>query len=263
MLVMPDIDFGRRVDDYVRYRPGFPEAFYAKLEPFVPLRDIEALDLGTGPGVIALELAARGAFVIGMDISHDMIDAAQIRAVKLGLQDRARFIVGEAERTDLSSSSFDLITAGQCWRWLRQPDASQEAHRLLRPGGYLIVAHFDYLPLQDDIAHRTEQLIVKFNPDWPLAGKDCDYTYLIAGIVKAGFDYIDHHFVDEGVPFTHEAWRGRMRTCNGVGSGQLTERQVKDFDRDLQAMLTQHAPDEPVTILHRVFTIIVRTPNAT
>ena len=75
-LVGGAVDFGRHSDDYAQQRPGFPLAFYDRLETLRPLRGARALDLGTGPGVVALELAARGARVVGLDISENQIRAA-------------------------------------------------------------------------------------------------------------------------------------------------------------------------------------------
>ena len=50
---MPDpsqVNFGRRSDDYARYRPGPPDSFYDRLAQFVSLAGADVLDLGTGPG---------------------------------------------------------------------------------------------------------------------------------------------------------------------------------------------------------------------
>lgn len=70
------VDFGRHSDDYASFRPGPPESFYRRIESLVSLRGTRALDLATGPGTIALELAARGCSVVGIDISPEQIGAA-------------------------------------------------------------------------------------------------------------------------------------------------------------------------------------------
>jgi 2-polyprenyl-3-methyl-5-hydroxy-6-metoxy-1,4-benzoquinol methylase len=45
------------------HRPGFPSVFYDRLATIVDVKEKRVLDIGTGPGVIALELAKRGATV--------------------------------------------------------------------------------------------------------------------------------------------------------------------------------------------------------
>ncbi len=71
------------------------------------------LDIGTGPGIIALELAARGAKVVGLDIAANQIAAAQKRATELKLESLTQFAVGTAEQTGQATGVFDLVLAGQ------------------------------------------------------------------------------------------------------------------------------------------------------
>src|SRR5688572_20584544 len=97
--LLPPIDFGRYSRDYATERPGPPPAFYDRLEALRPLRGARALDLGTGPGVVALELAARGARVVGLDISENQIRAARECAETRGLASTCRFEIGPAEDT--------------------------------------------------------------------------------------------------------------------------------------------------------------------
>lgn len=56
-----------------------------------------------------------------------------------------------------------------------------------------------------------------------------------------------------GVPFTHDAWRGRIRTCNGVGSA-LGADDVDCFDADLGEMLEAEFPGE-FSVPHRIFAV--------
>jgi 2-polyprenyl-3-methyl-5-hydroxy-6-metoxy-1,4-benzoquinol methylase len=65
---MREVDFGKQSGDYARHRPGFPDSFYNRIQTFLPLSATEALDVGTGPGIVALELAKRGARVTGIDM---------------------------------------------------------------------------------------------------------------------------------------------------------------------------------------------------
>lgn len=254
-----EIDFGRYSDDYAQHRPGFPASFFDRLERFVDWRGMSALDLGTGPGTVAIELAARGANVIGLDISPQQIQSAKRQAARRGLADRCEFRVAPAEDTGLEDESFDLVTAGQCWKWFDHDRALNEVRRVLKPQGWFIVAHYDYLTFYSDVVHATEKLILEFNPGWTMAGHTGIRGESIDVFAKAdGFDFLEQFCYDEDEPFSHEGWRGRMRTCNGVGSGVLSDEQVIEFDRRLAALLQKMHPAQPIMIPHRVWCVVLR-----
>ena len=257
---MSNVDFGKRSGDYAEHRPGFPESFYVRLQSFIALDGARVLDVGTGPGIIALELANRGATVVGLDIAESQIKAARERAAAAGLAERCQFDVGGVERMNFDTESFDLVTAGQCWHWFDKGAAIPELHRVLRPGGLLVVAHYSYLALHSELAKATEDLILQFNPTWTMAGSSGLYADHIDTLVLGGFELVEQFCYDHDRMFTHAGWRGRMRTCNGVGSGNLSEDRVAEFDDALAELLTQRFPDEPVPVRHRVWAIIVRRP---
>ncbi len=255
-------DFGRRSDDYAAHRPGFPARFYERLQALVGLSGIDSLDLGSGPGHVALALAERGARVTGIDISENQVRAALREAARRGLAKRAAFGVGRAEETGLPDSSFDLVTAGQCWVWFDHDRALAEAERVLRPGGLLVVAHYCYLAGRSAVARRTEDLVLEHNPGWTMAGWSGIYHKHIDAMQQGALRLVEQFCFDHLEPFTHEGWRGRMRTCNGVGSGVLTDEQVAAFDAELAAMLRREFPGEPLLIEHRVWATVVRKPEA-
>jgi demethylmenaquinone methyltransferase / 2-methoxy-6-polyprenyl-1,4-benzoquinol methylase len=96
-----------------------------------------ALDLATGTGDIAFALAARGANVVGMDITYRMIQLA--RAKQAG-----QFVVGDMLALPFPPASFDLVTTGYGLR--NVPDlaaAMDEIARVLRPGGRLLALDFN------------------------------------------------------------------------------------------------------------------------
>ena len=257
---MSDVDFGKRSGDYAEHRLGFPESFYDRLQSFIALDGARALDVGTGPGIVALELAKRGATVAGLDIAENQIQAARGRAAAAGLGERCRFEVGSVEEMVFDAESFDLATAGQCWHWFDKSAAIPELQRVLCPGGLLVVAHYCYLALHSELARATEDLILQFNPTWTMAGSTGVYADHIDALVFGGFELVEQFCYDHDRMYTHAGWRGRMRTCNGVGSGSLSDDKVAEFDDALGELLTRRFPDDPVPIRHRVWATVVRRP---
>jgi len=251
------VDFSPTAADYDLFRPPFPDRFYARLEAEGWIAaGRRALDIGTGTGTLALGLAARGLEVVGLDPSGAMLDVARRRAAERGLD--VQFVEGRAEDTGLDGHSFDVVTAGHCWWWLDAPRAITEARRVLKPGGRLLMANFSYLPGPGSVAEASEQLVLRHNPGWPKAGESGLRPEQVADLDAAGFLEVASFSAVEPVPFTHAGWRGRMRSCNGVG-GSLPPEGVAAFDRDLAALLERSFPG-PLTVPHRLFVATGRTP---
>ena len=257
---MSDVDFGRHAEDYAAYRPGPPGSFYQRLDAIVPVGQSRSLDLACGPGTIALELAARGSSVVGIDISAEQIAAAKRAAKERELEDQVDFRVANAERTGLDARSFDLVTAGQSWHWFDSGAALEEIERVLRPGGVLAIAHYSYLAEHSPIARDTEELVLEFNPSWTMAGSTGIFPEEIDDVIRGGFALVEAFCYDHAEEFSHAAWRGRMRTCNGVGSGGLSPSEVERFDEALGRLLSSKYPD-PMEVEHRVWCVVARAPS--
>jgi SAM-dependent methyltransferase len=244
------IDFGRTAADYERYRPGFPESFFDQVIECAWITPGQrVIDIGTGTGALALGFAARGLDVTGLDISSELLDVASRTAASRGLA--VSFIQGRAEATNLPAESFDLISAGQCWWWFDEAATIVEARRILAPGGRLLICNFSYLPLPGNVAGRTEDLVLRYNPGWPKAGWRGVHPEQVRALDEGGFTEVESFSYVVDVTFCHEAWRGRIRTCNGVGPA-LEEAVVARFDDDLAQLLADEFPGE-LTIPHRVF----------
>ena len=257
---MSNIDFGRHSEDYAAYRQGLPASFYQRIDAITRIGESRALDLATGPGTIALELGALGSFVVGIDTSAEQIATAKRVAKERNLEDKVHFRIASAENTGLDVSSFDLATAGQCWHWFDSGAAMVEIQRLLRPGGVLAIAHYSYLAEHTPVARETEDLILEFNPSWTMAGSKGIFPERIDEVIHGGFRLVEEFCYHHDEEFSHVRWRGRMRTCNGVGSGGLSPSEVLRFDDALSRLLSRKYPD-PMVVEHRVWCVVARKPS--
>ncbi|HEY4309424.1 MAG TPA: methyltransferase domain-containing protein [Pirellulales bacterium] len=251
------VDFGRTSTDYARYRAGFPSEFFDRLQRFgTGLAGQRVLDLGTGTGTIARGLAARGCQTIGLDPAARQLQEAQRLADEADLQ--ASFLAARSESLPLAPASLDVVTAGQCWHWFDRPRVAQEVRRVLVPGGELVIAHFDWLPLAGNVVEATEKLIDRYNPAWHFGGTTGFYPQWMPELSAAGFSDLETFSFDHDVPYSHESWRGRTRANAGVGAS-LSSEDVARFDEELAALLRERFPHEPLMTPHRVFTIIARS----
>lgn len=107
-----------------------------------PRAGSRAVDLATGTGDIAFQLAAAGAKVVGIDVTRRMIELANAKAAT---GERAPvFMVGDMIALPFANGSFDLATAGYGLR--NVPDlgaAIDEIHRVLTSGGMALSLDFN------------------------------------------------------------------------------------------------------------------------
>ena len=96
-------------------------------------------DLGAGAGTLSQLLAQRAEKVIAVDLSPKMVDYAQQLAEKNGLAN-LEFRIGDIEEPPIEDSSIDLAILSQALHHAEHPQrAIDSAHRILRPGGRLII----------------------------------------------------------------------------------------------------------------------------
>jgi demethylmenaquinone methyltransferase/2-methoxy-6-polyprenyl-1,4-benzoquinol methylase len=103
------------------------------------------LDVATGTGMVACELAARyGCAVVGLDQSESMLGRARVKlAADPALAQHIDLVVGEAERLPFHDGEFDALTFTYLLRYVDDPAATmRELARVVRPGGTIASLEF-------------------------------------------------------------------------------------------------------------------------
>ncbi len=96
------------------------------------------LDYGCGNGENSLPLAARGARVIGLDVSRELLELARRRLGLYGLQERATFLSGSAHDLPLPDASVDAVMGIAILHHLDLERSAGEVYRVLKPGGIAV-----------------------------------------------------------------------------------------------------------------------------
>jgi SAM-dependent methyltransferase len=154
--------FTSRVDDYIRYRPGYPMQVIELLvrECSLGLRSVVA-DVGSGTGILSKLLLDTGAQVLAVEPNAAMRTAAER---DVGASPRFRSVDGSAEATGLEASSVDLVTAAQAFHWFDAARTRIEATRILRSPGFVALVWNNRAdtPFNDDY----EAMLDRFAPDY-------------------------------------------------------------------------------------------------
>jgi len=255
-MTVSGTNFGKSAEDYSTYRAGFPESIFDRLAVLdIGLPGQTVVDLGTGTGSLGRGFALRGCDVTGVDPDPRMIAAAKTLDRQANVS--IKYVEAKAESTDLDSGTADVVTAGQCWHWFDHPRAIAEVIRLLGPGSSLVIANFDWLPLAGNMVEATEALIIQHNPDWHFGGGIGMYPQYLPALGEADMQEIQTFSYDMDVPYTPEAWRGRIRASAGVAA--LDPDPAREFDARLGELLATRFPADVLAVPHRIFAIVARS----
>jgi SAM-dependent methyltransferase len=253
-------DFGRTASDYATHRAGFPPELLDRLAAHgVAPPGARVVDLGTGTGSLARLFAGRGCAVTGVDIAAPLLEQARRLDRDAGVE--VTYVQAPAETTGLPAGEFDVVSAGQCWHWFDRPAAAREVARLLADGGRAVIAHFDWLPIPGNVVDATERIILSHTPTWPFAGRAGLYPQWLVDLQSAGFSAIETFSFDVDVPYSHEAWVGRVRASAPV-SGTLDADGVAACSHELTAMLRERfAGEDPLAVPHRLWAVVANAPQ--
>jgi SAM-dependent methyltransferase len=129
--------FASTVDYYARYREPYPPKFFEKVAGQLGLRGGESLlDVGCGPGLLALGFAPFVGHCTGLDPEAAMIAAAKAAAAEAGLA--LALFHGRIEEFP-ATQIYDVITIGRALHWLDRGAALPVLERLLPDSGRILI----------------------------------------------------------------------------------------------------------------------------
>jgi len=133
MISDPTKRFSDRVDNYVKYRPGYPPEIITYLEDEFKLTTGSIVaDVGAGTGIFSKLLLDASFTVYAVEPNGPMRDAA---VEQLGYNRNFIPTEGTAEATNLPDKSVDCIVCAQAFHWFNNERTKAEFKRILRDGG--------------------------------------------------------------------------------------------------------------------------------
>jgi SAM-dependent methyltransferase len=135
----PTTRFGGLADTYAKYRPTYPDSAIDHIVERCGLsRQSRLVDVGCGTGISSRIFAARGIPVIGIEPNAGMRETARNEPVAADTL-RPEYRDGRAEVTGLPTNFADTVVAAQAFHWFEPEPALAEFHRILRPGGWVVL----------------------------------------------------------------------------------------------------------------------------
>jgi SAM-dependent methyltransferase len=156
--------FSDRVDNYLRYRPGYPEESLRVLKNECGLRPEHVVaDLASGTGIWTRMLLENENRVFGVEPNAEMRQAGE--RLLAGFP-RFTSVAGTAEATTLPDASVDFVTAAQAAHWFDRPRARREFVRILKPQGWLVLLWNERLTDSTPFLRDYEELLLTFGTDY-------------------------------------------------------------------------------------------------
>src|SRR5579863_1395857 len=156
--------FSDRVENYVRYRPGYPLQVVRELQVQCGLGPRHAVaDIASGTGIWTRLLLENGNQVFGVEPNAEMREAGERL---LAVFPKFISVAGTAEATTLADHSVDLVTAAQAAHWFDREKARREFVRILKPGGWLVLLWNERLTDSTAFLRDYEQLLLKYGTDY-------------------------------------------------------------------------------------------------
>lgn len=197
--------FSDRVENYVRYRPGYPAEALAVLKSdcgLVPSHVIA--DIASGTGIWTRKLLENGNRVFGVEPNTEMRTAGERL---LATFPRFTSVAGTAEATSLPNESLDFVTAAQAAHWFDRERACDEFARILKPGGWLVLLWNERVTDSTPFLRDYQQLLLTYGTDY----KDVRHEHTQAAV---------HEFFDPA-PFQECAFANRQEFDYAGVEGRL------------------------------------------
>jgi SAM-dependent methyltransferase len=156
--------FSDRVENYVRYRPGYPPEVLDLLRTECGLQPSDTVaDIASGTGMFTRLLLENGNSVFAVEPNPEMREAG---IHELEGYPRLVSVAGTAEETTLRSASVDFVTAAQAAHWFNLPRARAEFARILRPDGWCVLLWNERDTASTPFLRDYEQLLLAYSTDY-------------------------------------------------------------------------------------------------
>ncbi len=160
----PTERFSSRVENYIRFRPGYPSEVLDVLRAECGLTvDTVVADVGSGTGTFSDVLLKNGNLVFGIEPNDDMRRAAERL---LAGYPRFTSSKGTAEATTLADHSIGIITCAQAFHWFDRTRTREEFRRILVPGGAVALIWNDRQLASTAFHREYEDLLQRFGTDY-------------------------------------------------------------------------------------------------
>jgi ubiquinone/menaquinone biosynthesis C-methylase UbiE len=235
--------FESTVPYYTRFRPRYPAALFDLIAARCHLDGRgRLLDLGCGPGFIAIAMAPRFAGIVGVDPEPAMLDAARREAEIAGV--KLTLIRGSSQSLGRDLGSFRMTAMGRSFQWMDRDATLVALDSIIEPGGTIAILGERMLDAPENGWRAAWKSVSRkyaeprtnrrnwANPGW-------EHHEIV--LARSRFSRIDRVAVTTRRTSTLEELIGRAYSMSSTSVAFLGERRA-DFERELRAALLEVSP---------------------
>jgi ubiquinone/menaquinone biosynthesis C-methylase UbiE len=196
--------FSNRVENYIKYRPGYPEEIINFLSKEINLTSSwKIADIGSGTGILSELFLKNKNAVLGVEPNAEMRNAGE---QQLKRYINFRSINGSSEITTIESSSIDLITAGQAFHWFDIGKSKKEFSRILKENGCVLLIWNNRKIDTSLFLKDYEKLLINYSIDY----KRVDHKNVNDEILNKFFKNYKLKIFQNYQVFNFEGLKGRL-----------------------------------------------------
>lgn len=201
----PTRRFSSRVDNYVRFRPGYPKEILSLLKSECGLNPQSVIaDIGSGTGKLTELFLENGNPVFGVEPNRDMREAGE-RLLKPFPNFTS--VDATAEETTLPKAAIDFIVAGQAFHWFDRDRCRKEFARILKLGGWVALVWNDRKTEATPFLVEYEKLLQTYATDY----SKVDHKNIDDAVVRDFFGFAPgKQKIPSAQQFDFEGLKGRL-----------------------------------------------------
>ncbi len=209
----PKKRFSSRVENYIKYRPSYPQEIITFLtEKKILVKSNVIADIGSGTGILSELFLKNSNIVYGVEPNIDMRNAGQKLLMKYP---KFVSIEGSAENTTLNKNNIDIITAGQSFHWFDLKKARIEFLRILKSEGWVILIWNRRKKRSNEFLKDYEKLLMKYGTDYTVIEKKKLNYDKFFGENKSNNKYQKKQF-DNSQKFNFKGLKGRILSTSYI-----------------------------------------------
>jgi SAM-dependent methyltransferase len=252
--------FRTTVPYYTRYRLGYPPALIERVIGIVGLRPGDAvMDLGCGPGLLAILFAQAGMKVTAIDPEHEMLEAARDAAREAGVSLDLR--LGSSFDWPAGIGPFRLVTMGRSFHWMDREATLTVLDSLVTADGAVALFHDEHPQTAENawrrIMHDVADRYGRQDSHHVQVRGQSGYRKHESVLLNSPFNRLEHAGIFIKREMTADDIVGLAFSLSTTAPQKLGERAAA-FEKDLRAALAEVSPSGHFTEIAEMLALVAR-----